>query len=140
MPRLRSGGRHRDLRRFLWQRLATGLVLCIGITLVAFVVTHLVPGDPAAANLGQRAIGDPAAVRAFRHQYGLDRPLPVQYVLYLKDLLQGNLGISEQSHRPVLTDLAEYIPATIELALFAIAVSAVIGVGLGIVAAVFRDR
>ncbi len=140
MPRPRSGGRHRNLRRFLLQRLATGLVLCIGITLVAFVVTHLVPGDPAAANLGQRAIGDPAAVRAFRHQYGLDRPLPVQYMVYLKDLLQGNLGISEQSHRPVLTDLAEYIPATIELALFAIALSAVIGVGLGIVAAVFRDR
>ena len=95
-------------------------MLCVGITLVAFVLTHLVPGDPAAANLGQRAIGDPAAVAAFRHQYGLDRPLPVQYVLYLKNLLHGNLGISEQSHRPVRADLAEYIPATIELALFAI--------------------
>ena len=116
------------------------MVLLIGITLVAFVLTHLVPGDPAAANLGQRAIGDPAAVAAFRHQYGLDRPLPVQYVLYLKNLLHGNLGISEQSHRPVRADLAEYIPATIELALFAIVLSLVIGIGLGIVAAVFRDR
>jgi peptide/nickel transport system permease protein len=128
------------LRRFLLQRLGTGLVLLIGITLVAFVVTHLVPGDPAAANLGQRAIGDPAAVAAFRHQYGLDRPLPVQYIVYLKDLLHGNLGISEQSHRPVLTDLSEYVPATIELALFAIVFSILIGVALGIVAAVFRDR
>lgn len=51
VPRPRHGGAHRDLRRFLLQRLGTGLVLCIGITLVAFVVTHLVPGDPAAANL-----------------------------------------------------------------------------------------
>ena len=136
----RAGGRHRDLRRFLLQRLGTGLVLCVGITLVAFVLTHLVPGDPAAANLGQRAIGDPAAVAAFRHQYGLDRPLPVQYVLYLKNLLHGNLGISEQSHRPVLADLEEYVPATIELALFAIVLSLVIGIGLGITAAVFRDR
>ena len=58
-------------------------MLLIGITLVAFVVTHLVPGDPVAANLGQRAIGDPAAVAAFRHQYGLDQPLPVQYLRYL---------------------------------------------------------
>jgi peptide/nickel transport system permease protein len=140
VPRPRGGGRHRDLRRFLLRRLGTGLVLCVGITLVAFVVTHLVPGDPAAANLGQRAIGDPAAVRAFRHQYGLDRPLPMQYLLYLSQLLHGNLGISEQSHRPVLTDLAEYVPATIELALFAIVLSLVIGVALGIVAAVFRDR
>ena len=140
MPGPRTGGRHRDLRRFLLGRLGTGLVLLIGITLVAFVVTHLVPGDPAAANLGQRAIGDPAAVAAFRHQYGLDRPVPVQYVVYLKDLLQGNLGISEQSHRPVRTDLAEYVPATIELALFAIVLSLIIGISLGIVAAVFRDR
>jgi peptide/nickel transport system permease protein len=134
------GARHRDLRRFLLQRLGTGLVLLVGITLVAFVVTHLVPGDPAAANLGQRAIGDPAAVAAFRHQYGLDRPLPAQYIVYLKDLLHGNLGISEQSHRPVLSDLSEYVPATIELALFAIVLSMVIGVALGIVAAVFKDR
>jgi len=128
------------VRRFVLNRLGTGLVLLIGITLVAFVVTHLVPGDPAAANLGQRAIGDPAAVQAFNHQYGLDRPVPVQYLLYLKNLFQGNLGISEQSHRPVLTDLEEYVPATIELALFAIVASLVIGVGLGVVAAVYRDR
>ena len=137
-PRV-AGGRH-DLRRFLFRRLGTGLVLLIGITLVAFVVTHLVPGDPVAANLGQSAVGDPAAVAAFRHQYGLDQPLPVQYLRYLGDLLQGNLGISEQSHRPVLADLEEYVPATVELALFAIAASLVIGIGLGIVAAAFHDR
>ena len=98
-------------------------MLLIGITLVAFVVTHLVPGDPVAANLGQGALNDPAAVAAFRHQYGLDQPLPVQYVRYLNGLLHGNLGISEQSHRPVLSDLNEYVPATIELALFAIVTS-----------------
>ena len=140
MPRPLTGARHRGVRRFVLHRLGTGLVLLIGITLVAFVVTHLVPGDPAAANLGQRAIGDPAAVQAFRHQYGLDRPVPVQYLLYLKNLFQGNLGISEQSHRSVLADLQEYVPATIELALFAIVASLVIGVGLGVVAAVYRDR
>jgi peptide/nickel transport system permease protein len=115
-------------------------VLAVGITLVAFVLTQLVPGDPAAANLGQRAIGDPSAVAAFRHQYGLDRSLPMQYLLYLKNLLHGDLGLSQQSHRPVRTDLAEYIPATIELALFAIVLSLIIGIGLGILAAVYRDR
>lgn len=115
-------------------------MLLIGITLVAFVVTHLVPADPAAANLGQRAIGDPAAVAAFRHQYGLDRAVPMQYLLYLRDLLHGNLGVSQQSHRPVVTDLNEYVPATIELALFAIVLSIVIGILLGVVAAVYRDR
>src|SRR5882672_6351029 len=87
-------------------------LLGLGITFVAFVLTELVPGDPAAANLGQRAIGDPAAVQAFREHYGLDKPLPIQYGLYLQHLVTGDLGESEQSHRPVRTDLSEYGPAT----------------------------
>jgi peptide/nickel transport system permease protein len=115
-------------------------VLCVGITLVSFVLTQLVPGDPAAANLGNRAVEDPVAVAAFRQQYGLDKPLPVQYAVYLGRVLQGDLGTSQQSHRSVREDLAEYIPATFELAIFAIVLSLLIGVSLGVVAAVFRDR
>lgn len=128
------------LGRFLARRLGIGLVLVVGITFVAFVLTHIVPGDPAAANLGQRALGDPAIVKAFDHQYGLDKPLPDQYFIYLWKLLHLNLGISEQSQRPVVTDLAQYVPATLELALFAIAVSIVIGVSLGVLAAVRRGK
>ncbi|GGM13978.1 ABC transporter permease [Nakamurella endophytica] len=132
-------GRQR-LGRFLLKRIAAGLLLCVGITLVSFLLTQLVPGDPVTANLGQQASADPAAVAAFRHQYGLDRPVPVQYLVYLGNVLHGDFGMSQQSHRPVSTDLAEYIPATMELALFAIVVSIVIGVPLGILAAVYRDR
>ncbi|WP_285587542.1 MULTISPECIES: ABC transporter permease [Herbidospora] len=128
------------LLRFLARRLAAALLLCVGITLVAFTLTQLVPGDPAAANLGQQAIGDPAAVAAFRAKYGLDQPLPVQYLTYIGNVFQGNLGMSQQSHRPVAEDLAEFVPATIELALFAIVVSLLVGVALGVVAAVNRDR
>lgn len=128
------------LARFLARRLGTGVLLVIGITFVAFVLTHIVPGDPAAANLGQRALGDPAIVRAFDHKYGLDKPLPDQYLIYLWRLLHLDLGISEQSQRPVLTDLAQYVPATIELALFAIVISMVLGVSLGVVAAMRRGR
>jgi peptide/nickel transport system permease protein len=128
------------LGRFLARRLGIGVVLIVGITLVAFILTHLVPGDPAAANLGQTALGDPAIVKAFNHEYGLDKPLVDQYVIYLWKLVHGNLGISEQSHRPVATDLAQYFPATIELALFAIVISTVLGVGLGVLAAVRRGR
>ena len=93
----------RPFVRFLGRRLAALVLLGLGITFVAFVLTELVPGDPAAANLGQRAIGDPAAVRAFREHYGLDKPLPVQYAVYLEHLATGDLGQSEQSHRPVKT-------------------------------------
>ncbi|MGP8207389.1 MAG: ABC transporter permease [Acidimicrobiales bacterium] len=128
------------LGRFLARRLGIGAVLVVGITLVAFILTHLVPGNPAAANLGQTAMGDPAIVKAFDHEYGLDKPVPEQYVIYLWKLLHGNIGISEQSHRPVATDLRQYFPATMELALFAIIVSIILGVGLGVLAAMRRGR
>lgn len=130
----------RPFLRFLARRLAALLLLGLGITFVAFVLTELVPGDPAAANLGQRAIGDPAAVQAFREHYGLDKPLPVQYALYLEHLVQGDLGESEQSHRPVRTDLGEYVPATAELAVTSIVIAFVLGIALGVLAAVRRNR
>jgi peptide/nickel transport system permease protein len=126
--------------RFLTRRLLAAVLLLLGITLVAFVLTNVVPGDPAAANLGQRAIEDPEAVAAFYHRYGLDKPLPAQYFTYLGNLVQGDFGDSQQSRRPVREDLAEYAPATLELAGTAIAISMVIGVGLGTLAAFRRDR
>ena len=135
-PRLPS----RLFLRFLSRRLAALVLLGLGITFVAFVLTELVPGDPAAANLGQRAIADPGAVQAFREHYGLDKPLPIQYALYLQHLAEGDLGESEQSHRPVRTDLAEYVPATAELALTSIIIAFALGIALGVIAAVRRNR
>src|SRR5262245_15503081 len=125
---------------FVGRRLVALIVLGIGITLVAFVLTQLVPGDPAEANLGQRAGSDPVAVRAFRAHYGLDRPLPVQYGLYLLHLTQGDLGESQQSHRSVRADLAEYIPATAELAITSMLLAGVSGIALGVLAAIRRNR
>jgi peptide/nickel transport system permease protein len=116
------------------------VLLGLGISLVAFVLTEMVPGDPAAANLGQAALSDPAAVHAFQVQYGLNKPLPEQYFIYVEHLLQGNLGISEQSHRPVLTDLEEYAPATAELALTSVLIAYVLGIALGVLSAVRRNK
>ncbi len=116
------------------------VLLGLGVTMIAFILTHLVPGDPAEANLGQRAGSDPVAVRIFREHYGLDKPLPVQYVVYLTNLLHGDMGESEQSRRAVRADLGEYIPATAELALTSIVLSAVLGVGLGVLAALRRNK
>ncbi|MFJ6085708.1 ABC transporter permease [Streptomyces sp. NPDC092369] len=137
--RRRLLARH-PLARFLLRRTATAVLLALGVTLVTFVLTNLVPGDPAAANLGQRAIGDPAIVAQWRHANGLDKPLPVQYVTYLGNLLQGDLGESQQSHQPVSTDLSTAVPATLELAGAAIVVSLIVGVAFGVVAALRRDR
>lgn len=126
--------------RFVLRRLFVGALLCLGVTFVAFVLTQVVPGDPVTANLGDRAASDPVIVAAFRARYGLDKPLPEQYVLYLNRLVHGDLGESQQTRRPVTTDLAQYLSATIELATAAMVIALVAGVTLGILAAIHRDR
>ncbi|MGC0415919.1 ABC transporter permease [Embleya sp. AB8] len=126
--------------RFVLVRLSVGILLCLGITMLAFALTHAVPGDPVAANLGQRALNDPAAVAAFKEKNGLNESLPAQYGKYLDNLVHGDMGTSQQTHRPVWDDLGDRVPASLELALFAIVLALVIGVGLGIVAAVTRNR
>lgn len=129
-----------SLLRFTARRLSVGVLLCLGVTLVSFCLTQVVPGDPVTANLGDRAASDPEVVAAFRAHYGLDKPLPEQYVLYLVRLAHGDLGESQQTHRPVTTDLAQYMSATIELALVAMVIAMVVGVALGVVAALFKNR
>jgi peptide/nickel transport system permease protein len=126
--------------RFVLRRAAALVLLCLGITLVAFALTQLVPSDPVAANLGEQAAADPAAVAAFRERYGLDDPLPLQYWHYLTNLLQGDLGESLQDHQPVLDNLSRYAPATAELALLSTLIAVPLGIAFGIVAAVRRNR
>jgi peptide/nickel transport system permease protein len=126
--------------RFLLRRAAALVLLAIGITLVVFILTQLVPSNAAATNLGEQAAGDPAAVTAFKHHYGLDKPLPVRYWLYVKHLAQGDLGESALTHEPVRHDLAQFIPATGELALYSVLVAAVLGIAFGILAALRRNR
>ena len=145
MPRSPQTRRHtrgggRGLSKLVTRRLGVGLLQVLGVSLVTFCIVAVVPGDPAAANLGQAALGDPTIVRAFDRQYGLNRPLPVQYGLYVWHLLHGNLGQSQLTQRPVAADLAQYFPATLELALSAILVAFVLGVTLGLVAAFFHNR
>ena len=115
-------------------------LLLLGVTVIAWGLTSLVPGDPAAVNLGEERSQDPELVQAFRVKYGLDKPLPVQYVTYLGNLLHGDFGDSQSSGRPVLDDLRQFAPATAELAFVACLLGFTIGVSLGLWAAVRRDR
>jgi peptide/nickel transport system permease protein len=96
-----------------------------------------VPADPVVSYLGDHA--PPDLVVAARHQLGLDRPLPVQYAIYLRQLVRGNLGISIMDSRPVSADLRQYLPATVELATAAMLVAIIIGVPAGIASAVYKD-
>jgi peptide/nickel transport system permease protein len=125
---------------FLLRRLVALVLLGIGITFVVFLLTQLVPGNAAVTNLGEQAAGDPAAVAAFEEHYGLDKPLPVRYALYLGHLVGGDLGESALTHNSVRDDLATFIPATAELGLLSIAIASVFGVGFGVLAAMRRNR
>ena len=109
------------------------------MSLLVFLISHLVPADPVVAFVSQRNISDPEVVAAFKAKWGLDKPLYQQYLIYLKNLLHGDLGTSIRTHRPVLTDLAEYFPATIELAIFATLVAVVFGLAFGIISATMRN-
>ncbi|MBA3733765.1 MAG: ABC transporter permease [Actinobacteria bacterium] len=126
--------------RFLLRRLAALVLLAVGITLVVFVLTQLVPSNAVATNLGEQAAADPAAVAAFKAHYGLDKPLPVRYWLYLRHLLQGDLGQSSLTHDAVTHDLGQFIPATAELALYSIVIAAFFGITFGVIAAMRRNR
>lgn len=128
------------LVRFTTRRLLVGVLLCFGITLITFTLTNLVPGDPVAANLSDEAMSDPEIVAVYRESHGLDEPPTTQYLRYLERLAHGDLGTSMQSGRPVLTDLREKFPATLELTIVAMVAAVVVGVGFGLVGALTRDR
>ena len=122
------------------RRLGLTLFLAFGVTVVTFVLTTLVPIDPAVAALGERAAADPEIVAAYREKYGLDQPLLVQYWVYLTGLLQGDWGMSQQTQRPVLQDLMSYAPATLELVFATIVLAVITGVLVGLAAALYRNK
>lgn len=124
---------------YLFRRVLVSIPTLVGITLITFLVSHLLPADLVLVNLGDRATRNPDLVRAFRARWGLDQPLLVQYLVYLENLVRGNLGTSIATNRPVLTELALSLPMTIELATLATLIAVVVGIVLGVVAAVRRD-
>jgi peptide/nickel transport system permease protein len=138
-PRRRSRTSSRSpLVDYVLRRLGTSVLLLLGVTIVTFVLTNLVPGDPIAAALGEGASSNPETVAAYVAEYGLDQPLPVQYVTYLGNLLQGDLGTSLTTGRAVTDDLASAVPATVEIAIGAIIVSLLVSMALGTLAAYRR--
>lgn len=126
------------MSRYLIRRLLLAIPTLLGITVITFLVSHILPSDLALANLGDRATQSPSLVEAFRHRWGLDRSPPVQYAIYLGRLLHGDMGTSIATNQPVLTELALSLPATVELATVSMIAALGIGLTLGIAAAVTR--
>jgi peptide/nickel transport system permease protein len=123
---------------FLLRRLLGFVAVMIGVSIITFALSHVVPADPAVAALGDHASDDQIA--QFRALYGLDKPVPQQYWVYLTDLLRGDLGTSLRTRRPVASDLRSFFPATFELSLTALFFSIVIGVPAGVASATARNR
>lgn len=119
-------------RRCLWMP-----PTLLGLVLLVFAISHVIPSDPARVMAGENA--PPEQVAALREKYGLDRPLPVQFVRYVADVARGNMGISLFTQRPVADDLLARLPATLELALYAIVIAVLAGVPLGVIAALRRN-
>ncbi|GIV75977.1 MAG: peptide ABC transporter permease [Litorilinea sp.] len=123
--------------RFIVRRLAGLLLVLVGVSIITFTLAQLVPVDPAAVALGQNAREDQIA--AYRAELGLDRPVAEQYLRYMGRLLRGDLGTSIRTRRPVVDDLRDYLPATLELALAALLVSLLLGIPLGVLASLQRN-
>jgi peptide/nickel transport system permease protein len=123
--------------RLILSRLAQALPALAGIVVVTFILTRALPGDPAAYFAGPAA--DARSIAQIREQLGLDRPLPVQFFSYVTDLLQGDLGRSISTGQPVAEALMQRLPASLELTLFALLLSALIAIPLGVAAARHPD-
>lgn len=125
------------MKGFVIRRLAAAVPMLAAVSIASFLLLHALPGDPARAILGQRATEE--NIRRFRQTQGLDDPLHVQYLHFLSNLLHGELGRSHRTNRPVLDEIRERMPATVELAVCAMLFASVSGIALG-TAAALRPR
>lgn len=123
---------------YIGRRALLLVVMLLGLVTIMFVITHVAPGDPARLMAGPNATQD--MVETVRREYGLDRSLARQFVDYLGGIVHGDLGRSMVSTKPVLQELLRYFPASFELVLVAMALGVSLGVPLGMLSAVYRDR
>jgi peptide/nickel transport system permease protein len=123
--------------KYIGMRLVHSIFVLFGLSLLIFFIARIMPGDPARVALGPLATEE--QVQKLREEIHLDKPFPVQYYYWLRSLLRGDLGRSLYTKRPIVKDLYEYLPATLELVLFSFIISLVIGQVTGVLAGYFRN-
>jgi ABC-type dipeptide/oligopeptide/nickel transport system permease component len=123
---------------YVRRRLLAAIPVVLGVSILTFSALHLLPGDPVMVMLGESA-DSPERAAALRAQLGLDDPIAVQYVRYLGNALRGDLGRSIRSNRPVLDEIRQQAPSTLELTLAGLGAATVLGVSLGVLAARYRN-
>jgi peptide/nickel transport system permease protein len=124
--------------RYIIRRLIGVPFLLLGVASVAFILSQSTKGDPLSALVPERMMNNPEIVAAVKVQWGLDQPLPVRYGIYMKNLVQGDMGTSFNTRRPVARDIAERLPATLELVIAAMIIGTTFGMGIGLLSARFR--
>jgi peptide/nickel transport system permease protein len=125
------------VRKLIARRIALMIFVLWGIITITFIVARVIPADPIGSILGPQA--PPELVEKLRKEWGLDKPLYQQYFDYIINVLHGDFGKSIKTNRPVLDDLKQFFPATIELATFSLIIAVLIGVPLGILSALKKD-
>jgi peptide/nickel transport system permease protein len=123
--------------RLLAKRLGTSLIVLVGVSMLIFAIARVIPGDPARIALGPNATAEQVA--ALRERLHLDQSVVTQYGYFVSDLLRGDLGVSLYTNRPVTTDIAQFLPATLELVFVAGLMMVLLGLPLGVISARYRD-
>lgn len=123
---------------FILRRLLLLIPVIVGLTIIMFAIARLLPGDPVALAAGPNATQ--AEIAALAVEYGLDKPIWAQYATYVSGLVHGDLGKSLLTRRPVAADIKAYLPATLELVFAAMFIAVAVGIPLGLVTAVWRNR
>lgn len=129
-----------DFKYFLARRILLQVVVIFGVMTMTFFIYKAIPGNPIAVMLGDIAMRDPNLVRLVTEMWKLDQPPWVQFVWYMSNFLQGNFGISTWTRRPVLADLAQRFPATVELVVFGFLIAMAIGIPAGVISATRRGK
>lgn len=126
------------MRTFLLRRLILLIFVLLGVSLLTFAISHVIPSDPARQAAGPHATTE--QVQILREKLGLNKSLPEQYWVYMSGIFRGDLGYSLYSRRPVSEDIKEYFPATVELAMVAMIICLVLGIPLGVLSAVHKNH
>jgi len=121
---------------YMIKRVLLLIPIVLGVTLIVFLIMHLAPGDPVRLMLGERAT--PETIIKVRHELGLDRPVHIQYFVWLSNIIKGNLGNSITTGRPVLETIVERMPATLELTITSLILATIIAIFLGSISALHR--
>jgi len=123
---------------FIIRRIGTSVFVLLGVSIITFMLARVVPSNPAALYIGPRA--RPEEIARVAHELGLDRPITVQYLRYMNELLHGDFGNSISTKRPVVQEIKDRFPATLELLLFAMGLAVLIGVPLGVISALWQGK